>query len=315
MENVIIIGSGPAAYTAALYTLKHNPLLFEGEIIGGIGPGGQLTTTTAVDNYPGFPKGVQGPELMDAMKNQATSRGLRVVSRSVSKVKKENGRFIVQADNDSWETKCVIIATGASAKRLDAPGTKDGEYWQKGISACAICDGFFFKDDVVGIIGGGDAAMEEAHYMSKLASKVYLIHRRDEFRARSDMLKRVKSQKNVEIVTPATLVSAHGSDFLEYIKLKNERTGEIFNLKMGGLFFAIGHVPNTSFLEKDVKLTDLGYIDANECGHTSVEGLFACGDVQDHKYRQAVTAAASGCIAGIESCKYIERDSSDSSNK
>jgi len=307
MEDVIIIGSGPAAYTAALYTIKHTPLLFEGEVVGDIGPGGQLTTTTAVDNYPGFPNGTQGPELMDDMKAQATSRGLRIVSKTVTSLVKEGSKFVVSTGATKYEAKSVIVATGASAKRLYAPGTKEGEYWQKGISACAVCDGFFFKNEVVGIIGGGDTAMEETKYMSNIASKVYLIHRRNEFRARKDMLARVKSLKNVEIVTPANLVSAHGNEFLEYVKLNNPETDEVFELKMNGLFFAIGHIPNTKFLCEDVKLDELGYIKTNERGHTSVEGLFACGDVQDFKYRQAVTAAASGCISGIECCKYIER--------
>lgn len=306
MENVIIIGSGPAAYTAALFTSEEKPLLFEGEVIGGIGPGGQLTTTTTVDNFPGYPHGVQGPDLMSEMKNQAVNKGLRIISKTVDKLEKINDKFIITTSDNKYEAKSVILATGASAKRLYAPGTNEGEYWQKGISACAVCDGFFFKDEVVAIIGGGDAALEETIYMSNIASKVYLIHRRNEFRARKDMLEKAKSLKNVEFITPANLVSAHGSDFLEYIKLKNAETEEEFDLKVNGLFFAIGHVPNTKFF-KDVKLNEMGYIITNERMHTSVEGMFACGDVQDFKFRQAVTAAASGCIAGIECKKYINK--------
>lgn len=306
VESVIVIGSGPAAYTAALFTADHRPVLFEGEVVGGIGPGGQLTTTTAVDNYPGFPHGTQGPKLMESMKAQAVSRGLRVISSTVIKLEKHDGRFVIYTSNSKYEARSVILATGASAKRLYVPGTKEGEFWQKGISACAVCDGFFFKNEVVAIIGGGDSAMEETIYMSNIASKVYLIHRRNEFRARKDMLQRVRSLKNVEIITPANLTSAHGSEFLEYIKLKNAETDEEFDLKVSGLFFAIGHTPNTNFLEKNVKVNEMGYVIVNDQMHTSVDGLFACGDVQDFKYRQAVTAAASGCIAGIECGRYIK---------
>ncbi|ELA42468.1 uncharacterized protein VICG_00567 [Vittaforma corneae ATCC 50505] len=187
----------------------------------------------------------------------------------------------------------------SQARRKESSG-------KRGISACAVCDGFFFKDEVVAIIGGGDSAMEETIYMSNIASKVYLIHRRNEFRARRDMLQRVKSLRNVEIITPANLVSAHGTEFLEYIKLKNAQTDEKFELRVSGLFFAIGHDPNTKFLESDVKVNEMGYVITNTRMHTSVKGLFACGDVQDFKYKQAVTAAASGCIAGIECSKYIK---------
>lgn len=305
MEKVIIIGSGPAAYSAALFTIEQNPILFEGDIIGGIGPGGQLTTTTNVDNYPGFPHGTQGPELMENMKKQAVEKGLRVVSKTVTTVEKKDGHFLVSTNNSKYETKSIIVATGASAKRLYVPGTNEGEFWQKGISACAVCDGFFFRDEVVAIIGGGDTAMEETIYMSNIAKKVYLVHRRDEFRARNDKLDYVKSLKNVEIVTPANLVSAHGTDFLEYIKLKNAVTGEEFDLEVSGLFFAIGHTPNSKFFDFDINLNEVGYIITNERMHTSVDGVFACGDVQDYKYRQAVTAAASGCIAAKECIKYL----------
>lgn len=306
MEEIVIIGSGPAAYSAALFTIKHNPVLFEGEIVGDIGPGGQLTTTTNVDNFPGFPNGTQGPDLMNDMKEQAKRKGLKIISRTVNKLEKKEDRFIIHTSDNTYESKSVILATGASAKRLYAPGTKEGEFWQKGISACAVCDGFFFKDEVVAIIGGGDSAMEETIYMSNIAKKVYLIHRRNEFRARADKVEYIKNISNVEIITPANLVSAHGSDFLESIKIENAETGEISDLSVNGLFFAIGHVPNTQFLPKEAKCNETGYVIVDERMHTSIEGLFACGDVQDFKYRQAVTAAATGCIAGIECSKYVE---------
>lgn len=307
MENIFIIGSGPAAYAAAMTVLKHRPVLFEGEIVGDIGPGGQLTTTTNVDNYPGFPRGVQGPDLMKQMKDQAIKNGVRIVSKTVTKVYKEGGVFMVHTDESNHFARCAIIATGASAKRLRVPGTRDGEFWQKGISACAVCDGFFFSGMDVAVIGGGDSAMEEALYMSNIARKVYLIHRRLEFRARKDKLDRITSLENVEMMVPYVLVSAHGDEFLKHIRLKNHETGEETDLHVDGLFFAIGHVPNTKFLDGSVELDEAGYIRANRRMHTSVEGLFACGDVQDSVYRQAVTAAASGYIAGVEGCKYIGR--------
>lgn len=307
MENILIVGSGPAAYAAAMTVLKHRPMLFEGEIVGDIGPGGQLTTTTDVDNYPGFPQGIQGPELMKQMKEHAVRNGVRIVSKTVTRVYKENGVFVVHTDESRYSARCVIVATGASAKRLRVPGTGDGEFWQKGISACAVCDGFFFSGMDVAVIGGGDSAMEEAMYMSNIARRVYLVHRRFGFRARKDKLDKVMGLKNVEKMMPYVLVSAHGDEFLKYIKLRNPESGEEVDLNVDGLFFAIGHVPNTKFLEENVELDDAGYIITNERMHTSVEGLFACGDVQDPVYRQAVTAASSGYIAGIESCKYIER--------
>lgn len=307
MEKIVVIGSGPAAYSAALYSLEHNPVLFEGELVNDIGPGGQLTTTTNVDNFPGFTKGVQGPELMDMMKEQALKKGIKIISETVNKVRKVEDHFELETDSQVYKSKGVIVATGASARRLSVPGTNEGEFWQKGISACAVCDGFFFKDGIVAIIGGGDTAMEETQYMSNIAKKVYLIHRRNEFRARADKVEYIKSLKNVEIITPAVLVSAHGTKFLEYLVLENVETKEKFELKVNGLFFAIGHIPNTWFLEKDVSLNENGYIKSDERMHTSVQGLFACGDVQDFKYRQAITAASSGCIAGTECSKYVNK--------
>lgn len=305
MENVVIIGSGPAAYTAAMSVLSFNPILFEGEIVGDVGPGGQLTTTTYVDNYPGFPNGVQGPELMSSMREHAQESGIKIISKTVTSITKENGIFNIVAGNNAYKSRSIIIATGASAKRLYAPGTREGEYWQKGISACAVCDGFFYEGMDVAVIGGGDSAMEETIYLSNIAKKVYLIHRRAEFRARADKLEKVKSIKNVEIITPAVLVSAHGDEVLKYIKLENKTTNEVYDLNIDGLFFAIGHNPNTKFLNGMLKLDDLGYIQTDKWMHTSVDGCFACGDVQDYVYRQAITASSSGYIAGIEAKKYL----------
>lgn len=304
IENVIIIGSGPAAYSAAMQIKDLKPILFEGEIVGDIGPGGQLTTTTKVDNYPGFPHGTEGPELMDQMRDQAISMGIRIVSKNVESVSKIEKIFFVKDKENEYKSNSVIIATGASAKRLYAPGTGEDGFWQKGISACAVCDGFFFRNKVVAIIGGGDSAMEETLYMSNIASKVYLIHRRTGFRARADKLEQVKSRKNIEIITPSELVSAHGDSVLRFLRLVNPENNQEFDLKVDGLFFAIGHVPNVKFLGKMVEFEN-GYVKTDKFMKTSVEGMFACGDVQDYHYRQAVTAAASGCIAGKSCIEYL----------
>lgn len=308
MENVVIIGSGPAAYSAALSAKRFKPVLFEGEIIGDIGPGGQLTTTTDVDNYPGFPHGVQGPDLMTKMREQAVAQGIRIIAKTVETVVKEGNTFSIKAGETQMNAKSIIVATGASAKRLYVPGTKEGEFWQKGISACAVCDGFFFSGMNVAVIGGGDSAMEEAIYLSNIAKKVYLIHRRHDFRARADKVDKIKSIENLEIITPAVLVSAHGDDVLKYLKLHNTETDKEFELPVEGLFFAIGHIPNAQFLNGMVQVNDLGYIKVDEEMRTSVEGCFACGDVQDFVYRQAITAAASGCIAGTEASRFLEEN-------
>jgi len=305
MENVIVIGSGPAASSAALFTKEFSPLLFEGEIIDGIGPGGQLTITTDVDNYPGFPNGVQGPDLMDIMRQQLLDSGARIISKTVSKVEKKKDHFVVSTEKDSYKTRCIIVATGASARRLKVPGTSETEFWQKGISACAVCDGYFYKDKVVAIIGGGDSALEETLYMSNIASKVYLVHRRHGFRAREDKMEKARKNKKIEIVTPAELVSANGDDILRSITLINKEKGENFDLKVDGLFFAIGHDPNSKFLGELLAKDENGYLQTNKSMETSVKGIFACGDVQDFVFKQAITAAATGAVAGRECCRYL----------
>lgn len=308
VEEVVIIGSGPAAYNAALYTMDEDPILFEGGYIGNNGPGGQLTTTTSVDNYPGFPNGTEGPELTDLMREQAVSRGLRVVSETVTDLRKDGNGFIVLSGEKEYRTNVVIVATGASARRLFVPGTKDDEFWQRGISSCAVCDGFAYVGKTTCVIGGGDAAMEEALYLSGISKKVYIIHRRNEFRARNDMLERARNMKNIEILTPYVLVSALGSNKVERINIQNVQTKVIEALEMDGVFFGIGHDPNTSFLTNvDVELDEEGYMVVKDDGSTRVAGLFACGDVCDKRYRQAVTAAASGAISGITAMKFLKQ--------
>lgn len=306
LENVVVIGSGPAAYTAALFASSKSPLLFEGEFNEEIGPGGQLTTTTDVDNYPGFPHGTNGPELMNIMRKQADDAGIRIITQKVVRIEKINGIFVVvDSTEKQYKTRSVIVATGASARRLNSPGTNDGEFWQKGISACAVCDGYFFRNKTVALIGGGDSAMEETIYMSNIAKKVYVIHRRNEFRAREDKQSEIRRRENIEILTPYELLRAEGDERLRNIVILNKESGEKVKLAVDGLFFAIGHVPNTEFLNGIVELDNNKYIKTNEKMKTSVDGIFACGDVQDNQYKQAVTAAASGCIAGKECLKYL----------
>lgn len=306
MEDVIIVGSGPAAYSAALYVMDRKPMLFEGGYIGNNGPGGQLTTTTAVDNYPGFPDGTQGPVLTGLMKEQAVGRGLRVVRETVSAVRREEASFVVCSESGEHRARVVIVATGASARRLFVPGTGDDEFWQRGVSSCAVCDGFAYVKKITCVIGGGDAAMEEALYLSNIAKKVYIIHRRNEFRARSDMVEKARATENIEIMTPYVLEEAVGGRRVEEIKVRNVSTDEIRTVPMNGVFFGIGHDPNTCFLkDTEVELDANGYVVVRDEVCTSVPGLFAAGDVCDKRYRQAVTAAASGAIAGMKAIEFL----------
>ncbi|KAK6090306.1 hypothetical protein P3W45_000663 [Vairimorpha bombi] len=312
IEDVIIIGSGPAAYSSAIYTKDKNPLMLRGGMIGSIGPGGQLTTTTHVDNYPGYPNGVQGPDLMDTMYDQVNDMGIRQKDETVVNLSKEDGIFTVYTSKNIYKSYSVIVGTGASARRLYVEGTHDNELWQKGISACAVCDGYFFMDKVCCVIGGGDSAMEEALFLSQICKKVYVIHRRSEFRCRADKLKEIQNTKNIEILTPFNLKSAHGKETLEYIKLAKEvpqNVDEEIDLQVDGLFFGIGHDPNTEFLMENFKdiLGEDKYIKTDEYMKTGVEGLFTCGDVFDKHYRQAVTAASSGCIAGKSTLEYLRK--------
>jgi thioredoxin reductase (NADPH) len=293
MYDVCIIGSGPAAHTAAIYTSRANlkTILFEGWMANGISPGGQLTTTTDVENFPGFPEGIMGGELTETITYvDCKSNPFKVTS--------ENGTNI--------ESKVVIVATGASAKKLEFEGSE--EFWNNGISACAVCDGAapIFRNKPVAVIGGGDSAMEEALFLTKYASKVYIIHRRNEFRASKIMQKRVFDHPNIQILWNSEVVGAYGVNKLEKLKVSNstESTEEIIDVN--GLFFAIGHEPASKFLDGQLKTDDQGYIvTKSDSTVTSVEGIFAAGDVQDKKYRQAITAAASGCMAALEAEHFV----------
>ncbi|HQP10636.1 MAG TPA: thioredoxin-disulfide reductase [Candidatus Omnitrophota bacterium] len=311
MENVIIIGSGPAAHTAAIYCGRAhlNPLMFEGMMAGGIAAGGQLTTTTEVENFPGFPEGVSGPELMARMREQSGKCGTRIMTASVDALDIKSVPFRVFAESVQYETKVIIIATGATAKRMNLPG--EDKLWQRGISACAVCDGALpiFRNKVLVVIGGGDSAIEEATHLTKYASKVCIVHRRDALRASKAMQDRVFANKKIEIVWDSVPVEALGDDVLTGVKIKNVKTGKERILEAGGLFYAIGHLPNTGFLEKQLDLDEAGYIlTVPGTTQTNVKGVFACGDVQDKKYRQAITAAGSGCMAAIETEHYLAQD-------
>ena len=303
VENVVIIGSGPAAHTAAIYAGRANlePLMFEGFLAAGVAAGGQLTTTTEIENFPGFTS-IGGPELMHRMREQSLHCATRIRTETVERVDLSSRPFkIYPEEGGEILAKTVIIATGATAKRMHVPN--EALLWQKGISACAVCDGGlpFFRNKPLVVIGGGDTAVEEATYLTKFASKVYLVHRRDELRASKAMQQRAFNTPKLEIIWDTQLVDVYGEQFLEGVELKNVKTGEASKLPAAGLFYAIGHTPNTAFLGGQLKTDESGYL-ITEPGstRTSIPGVFAAGDVQDHVYRQAITSAGTGCMAALD---------------
>jgi thioredoxin reductase (NADPH) len=309
IRKVVIIGSGPSAMTAAIYAARADlkPLLFTGFLSGGV-EGGQLMTTTDVENYPGFADGVQGPELVLQMREQAKKFGAEFISEDVVEIQSERYPFTVKSSKTSVQAFTVIIATGANAKRLDVPGTRDNEFWQKGVTACAICDGAspIFRNKPLLVMGGGDSACEEAVFLTKFASKVYLVHRRDEFRASKIMADRVKRHPNVEVVLNHVLNRVEGKELVSKAYVENVKTGQVSELDINGVFFAIGHTPNTSFVGSKIDLDEDGYICVQPNSTvTSVDGIFAAGDVVDKKYRQAVTAAGYGCMAALDAEKWL----------
>jgi thioredoxin reductase (NADPH) len=308
MENLVIIGSGPAAHTAAIYAAraKLNPLVYEGLFAGGVAAGGQLTTTTEVENYPGFPEGISGPDLMVKFREQAVKCGARVRTLTVEKVELKKLPFKIYADEETVEAKAIIIATGATAKRLNIAG--EDKLWQKGISACAVCDGALpiFRNKVLAVIGGGDTAAEEATFLTKFASKVVLLVRRRELRASKAMQERVLHNKKIEILWNTEALEAGGEPALKTLRVVNNQTKKESLLEVGGLFYAIGHQPNTTFLDGQIHLDDSGYIKVKPgTTQTNIPGVFACGDVQDKIYRQAITAAGSGCMAALDAERYL----------
>ncbi len=308
IHNVVIIGSGPAGHTAAIYAARANlaPIMFEGFMAGGVAAGGQLTTTTDVENYPGFPEGISGPEMMDLFRKQSQRFGTQIFTETISKVDLSGRPFRLWRegleDQEPVRAHSVIIATGATAKRLNLPG--EDAYWQKGISACAVCDGALplFRDAPLAVIGGGDSAAEESTYLTKYGSKVYLIHRRDELRASQIMRDRVLQNPKIEVLWDTQTLEAGGDDRqLKQIKIKNVKNGETRELPVNGLFYAIGHKPNTDPFVGQLNLDEDGYIIVKPgTTQTNIEGVFAAGDVQDKKYRQAITAAGSGCMAALD---------------
>ncbi len=308
MEKVIIIGSGPAGLTAALYSARANlkPIVFEGDQ-----PGGQLTITTEVENFPGFEHGIQGPELMNVMRKQAQRFGADCRFEYVSQVDLSARPFKVWVGETMYESESVIIATGAKAKLLGVES--EMVYMGYGVSACATCDGFFFRNQDVLIVGGGDTAMEEAIYLTRFCKTVTIVHRREEFRASKIMLERahanekIKWMLNAEIVDVLGATDDLGRKSVTGAKVKNTLTSEVTDVATNGIFVAIGHEPNTKIFKGMITMNDVGYIETvGKSSYTNIDGVFACGDCQDHVYRQAVTAAGSGCTAAIDAERYIE---------
>ena len=308
VENVVIIGSGPAGYTAAIYAARANlkPLMFEGFQAGG-SPGGQLMTTTEVENFPGFPEGITGPELMERMKAQAERWGTECYTEDVISVDLSQRPFTIQSSERTVQANSIVIATGAVAKRLGLPSEKD--FWSSGISACAICDGAspIFKQEALAVIGGGDSAAEEAVYLTKYGSHVNLLVRKGEMRASKAMQDRVLSNPKITVHWHTEPVDVFGSNgYLEGLKIRNTETGEVTDLAVKGLFYAIGHTPNTSLFEGQLELDGVGYIVVKPGSvATNVEGIFAAGDVQDHEYRQAISAAGTGCMAALLAERFL----------
>lgn len=307
-RNLIIIGSGPAAYTAAIYAARANlsPIIFEGFYSGP--PGGQLMTTTEVENYPGFPNGIMGPVLMEQFRLQAKNMGTEFLSEDVLSIDCSRSPFTVKGAKTTLTTLSIIIATGATARRMDIPGAREGEFWQKGVTACAVCDGAapIFRNKDLYVVGGGDSAVEEAIFLTKFGAKVFLVHRRDQLRASKVMADRAISHPKIEVLWNTEIVEILGDKVVGSVVLENTKTKERVNKPAGGVFFAIGHVPNTAFLNGQIALEDTGYIKVKPGStYTSVEGVFAAGDVQDHVYRQAITAAGSGCMAALDAERWL----------
>ena len=307
LKDLVIIGSGPAGHTAAIYAARANlkPFMFEGYVAGG-SAGGQLTTTTDVENYPGFPEGIQGPELMQLFRKQADRFGTEMVGEDIVEVDFSKRPFAIKSDEREVRAKAVIIATGAVARRMGVPNEE--KMWNNGMSACAVCDGAlpFFKSQPLMVIGGGDTAVEEASYLTKFGSIVYLVHRRDELRASKIMQKRAFDNEKIEIIWDTVFKDAVGEDFVTGARIQNIKSKEVKDISVAGIFYAIGHTPNTQMFEGQLDLDDTGYIKVKTgTQETSVEGVFAAGDVHDHKYRQAVTAAGTGCAAALEAERWL----------
>lgn len=314
IHNIVIIGGGCAGYVAGYYSgrANMNPVLIEGTNDYNLTPGGQLTTTTEVENFPAYPEGIDGREAVEKLKTQAIKWGTTIIEKTVTKCDLLSSPFKLYL-NDAKESilaRTVIIATGATAKRLNIKGEE--KYWNFGISACAVCDGALpiFRNKPICVIGGGDTAMEEAMYLSRFGSKVYLINRSQKFRASNVMLSRVKNNSKIEIIPDTVVIEAMGNEKrLQKVLLKNVISGDTRELETSGLFYAIGHTPNTGLFKGQLDIDTDGYIKTDgKTTKTNVKGVFACGDVQDKIYRQAVTAMGSGCSASIDATRYLEEN-------
>lgn len=308
VEKLVIVGSGPAGHTAAIYSARADlsPVMFEGFMAGGVAAGGQLTTTNDVENYPGFPEGINGPEMMDLFRQQSLRFGARIVTETVEKVDLSRRPFRVTASSGEILTETLIVATGATARRLGIPGEE--LFWQQGISACAVCDGALpiFRNKVLMVIGGGDTAVEEATHLTRFGTEVIVVHRRDTLRASKIMQQRLLSHPKIRMRWDSVAEEALGDDALKSVRIRNLKSNETSVVEAEGLFYAIGHLPNTGFLDGQLELDDAGYVVTTPgTTRTSVEGVFAAGDVQDKVWRQAVTAAGTGCMAALEAERFL----------
>ena len=300
MHDVIIIGAGPAGYTAGIYCsrARHDTLL-----ISGILPGGQLMNTTDVENYPGFSDGIMGPDLMTVMRKQTEKMGTKIIDDEVTSVDFKNRPLKVKTASEEFEARAVIVCTGANPRKIGLDGEQT--FAGKGVSYCATCDGAFFRDQELIVVGGGDSAMEEAIFLTKFASVVHIVHRKEEFRASKIMQERALSNEKIKVHFNSTVKEIHGDQKFQQVVLNNTKTNEDKILEAGGLFIAIGHEPNSAVFQDQIELDGNGYIIIKNNTETSVSGVFCAGDVHDHRYRQAVTAAGFGCMAAIDVDKYL----------
>jgi thioredoxin reductase (NADPH) len=300
-RHIVIIGGGPAGYTAATYAARANlkPL-----VLAGYAAGGQLMTTTEVENFPGFPEGIQGPELMERMQKQAERFGAEILFKDVTKLDLTKHPFHVTYEDITIETKAVILATGAGPRKLGIPS--ESKLWGKGVTSCATCDGAFYKGKDVVVVGGGDSAMEEASFLTRFANKVTLVHRREEFRASPIMIDRVKANPKIQLMLDKGIEEVLGNGKVSGLRLKDTKTGQHSEINADGLFLAIGHIPNSGLVKDVVDTDDEGYVITDGKTKTNIPGVFACGDVVDRTFRQAITAAGSGCAAAINAERYLE---------
>lgn len=301
--EIVIIGSGPAGLTAAIYAARDG---YKPIVLAGVEYGGQLMGTTDVENFPGFPEGVMGPELMQNMLKQAEKYGAEILYENVDEVDFSGDTKILKTAKEEYHSKTVIIATGATARRLDVDGEE--EFWGKGVSTCATCDAAFYRGKTAAVIGGGDTAMEDANFLTRFADKVYVVHRRDEFRASKIMQDKTLENPKIEVIWNSEVKSVNGEENVKSLTLHNTVDDTESDLEVDGMFLAIGHIPNTSFLGNTLKTDDQGYIVVKEETQTSVKGVFVAGDVKDYRYQQAITAAGMGCMAALDAEKYLEEE-------